>query len=428
MKKKYFSIRSGYLEAQKLLAAYSLSTGSRAEMFDHNFQPIAADGSVEQNICRYCTAAAVCRAMHTDAMKESGRHGRLHIYQCELGLVFWVSPVYTDNTLSGCLRGSLYTRSDTGAPGSTVPAGTGPSALAATAAKCRITIEPQEFDRRIGEFPGGDAEKIHSLAEMLLLCAKSLSDDGGIYHETLRLRSKQMDIVSALVEKLDAKHGENPVFPGSCPDMERRLVISLRRGNRQEAEKNLNELLAALIFFKADDFRFIQLKALELAVLLARSGTHSGGAGAEGNARLIRQIQHAKTIDELPGPLHGMMENITASVTLFRGIPHASAMRKAEHFIRKNFTRKISLREIAGIAGLSPPYFSTIFKEEMGENLSRYINRLRVEKAGMMLLETDFSLADIASECCFEDQSWFSKTFKAFTGLSPGKYRSQGGN
>ena len=63
----------------------------------------------------------------------------------------------------------------------------------------------------------------------------------------------------------------------------------------------------------------------------------------------------------------------------------------------------------------------------MGENLSKYLNRLRVEKAGRMLLETNLSLSEIAGACCFEDQSWFSKIFKTFTGFSPGKYRSQGG-
>jgi AraC-like DNA-binding protein len=37
------------------------------------------------------------------------------------------------------------------------------------------------------------------------------------------------------------------------------------------------------------------------------------------------------------------------------------------------------------------------------------------------------SISDIASACGFEDQSWFSKIFKSFTGISPGKFRDQGG-
>jgi AraC-like DNA-binding protein len=107
---------------------------------------------------------------------------------------------------------------------------------------------------------------------------------------------------------------------------------------------------------------------------------------------------------------------------------HASALRKAERFIWENYTRKTSLQEIAATAGLSAPYFSTIFKEEMGENLSTYLNRLRVRKARHMLAETDLTLSEIASSCGFEDQSWFSKIFKSFTGISPGKYRGSCGD
>ena len=63
----------------------------------------------------------------------------------------------------------------------------------------------------------------------------------------------------------------------------------------------------------------------------------------------------------------------------------------------------------------------------MGENLSSYLNRLRAEKAAVMLTETDLSLNQIAGACGFDDQSWFSKIFKTYAGVSPGKYREKGG-
>jgi AraC-like DNA-binding protein len=63
----------------------------------------------------------------------------------------------------------------------------------------------------------------------------------------------------------------------------------------------------------------------------------------------------------------------------------------------------------------------------MGENFSTYLNRIRVEKVKHLLLETELPLSEIASICCFEDQSWFSRIFKTFTGISPGKFRAQGG-
>jgi YesN/AraC family two-component response regulator len=189
-------------------------------------------------------------------------------------------------------------------------------------------------------------------------------------------------------------------------------------------------MLALLIFANPNHFRYIQMRAIELVVLLSRVEINPGHAGAsalEANNRSLRQVQEAKTIEELTDILHTIVKRIAAQISSFQGIRHGTALRKAERFIRENFTRKIGLEEIASVAGLSAPYFSTIFKEEMGENLSKYLNRLRVERASRLLLETDMSLSEIAGACCFEDQSWFSKIFKVYTGISPGKYRSQGG-
>jgi transcriptional regulator GlxA family with amidase domain len=50
-----------------------------------------------------------------------------------------------------------------------------------------------------------------------------------------------------------------------------------------------------------------------------------------------------------------------------------------------------------------------------------------VEKAAGLLTESKATLNEIAEACGFEDQSWFSKIFKNYMGLSPGRYREQGG-
>ena len=417
----------GYAREQKVVSLYTQATGSNVQIFDENFRPCETNGEsadrmsgVEQSVCLYCNCAersggAHCREMHINAMRETARCGKPCIYQCELGLLFWVSPIFREGKFSGALRGSGYV-SDS------VDSSTPPQ-------KGNGAIPEEEFARRVAALPSGDREKIESLAEMLQLCAESLSSGRENYHELLRLRSEQQASLSALIDELKTKYPQGSSAPGYPLDKERELIASLHRGDKKETEKLLNELLAMLIFSNPDNFRNIQLRALELAILLTRTGINSGSNTAvENNAHYLKQIQEAKVIEEITGTLHGIMENIAGQITSFQGIPHALAMRKAEAYIRENLTRKITLREISKVAGLSAPYFSTIFKEEMGENLSRYINRLRVEKASAMLLETNVSLSEISSECCFQDQSWFSKIFKSFTGISPGKYRNQGGN
>jgi len=413
---------SGYSRERKVISVYIHATGSNVQIFDHNFQPVKTDGKpgIEQSICLHCTGAggngnAGCREMHVEAMQESARRGKPHTYRCELGMMFWVSPIFREGKFSDALRGSGYLIDDV--DNSTF------------AEKCNGTISAEEFTRRVTDFPSGDAEKVQSLAEMLQLCAESLSTGSENYHEVLRLRSDQQASLSALIEQLKEKYPEGSPLPGYPLDKERQLLASLQQGDKKETEKLLNELLAILVFSNPDNFRNIQFRALELAILFSRTGVNSNSSIAtENKARYLKQIQDAKSIEEITGTLHNVMETISGQITSFQGIPHALAMRKAENFIKENLTRKLNLREIAKVAGLSAPYFSTIFKEEMGENLSRYINRLRVEKASRMLLETDVSLSEISSVCCFQDQSWFSKIFKSFTGISPGKYRNQGGN
>jgi two-component system, response regulator YesN len=402
---------------RKVVSIYRQATGSNVQILDHNFRSFGTDDKpgIEQSICQYCTDNNNCREMHIQAIQKSGHNGKPHTYQCGLGLLFWTCPIYRDGEFSGALHGSGY--------------------LGKRVDKSECTkrsngiISPEEFMRRVSDIPVCDTERIDSLAKMLLLCAESLSTGSENYHEMLRLRSEQQASLSGLVEKLKKKYPEGSMLPGYPLDKERQLIASLYRGNKRETEKLLNEVLAVLVFSNSNNFRYIQMRVLEIAVLLARAGIDYGSKiTTEINVRYLKQIQEAKTIEELAGTLYSIVEDITGQVASFQGIPHALAMRKAEAYIRENFTRKISLREIAKFAGLSAPYFSTIFKEEMGENLSRYVNRLRVEKASKMLLETDISLSEISSACCFEDQSWFTKIFKAFTGTSPGKYRNQGGN
>jgi ligand-binding sensor protein len=321
---------SGYSRERKVALVYMQATGSSVQIFDCNFQPIEVDSgpSIEQNICWYCNGNDNCpdnyhcRDMHMNAIQEAGLRGDSYIYRCELGLMFWVSPIYCDSQFTGALRGSGYLNREP------VPAET-------VAAMCNGTIPAEEFQRRVSAFPAGDTDEIQSLAEMLLLCAESLSSGSENYHNILRLRSRQQASLAVLIEELRVKYPEGSILPGYPLDKERQLLASLHGGDKKEMEKLLNEVLAVLIFCNSNHFRYIQLRALELAVLLVRAGINSGGNIAiENNTRYLRKIQDAKTIEELTGTLHGIMEYIAAQINSFQGIPHALALRKAEVFIR----------------------------------------------------------------------------------------------
>jgi len=420
-------------KASRIMFDYNQATGSCTCIYDKTSKPkfinrCGVDCCPEKKICPYCKIGGnkdsfPCHEMHTNAIKEANKKGGCYIYQCNLGLLFWTSPIYTDGTFSGAIRGSGFLAENKKTVDIFLNAKD-------TFVMCNSEIPNEEFKERVNSLPEADGEKVQSLAEMMQLCAESLSSGSEDYHETIRRRAMQQETITKLIEGLKQQHPANAEKLGYPLEKEKMLMSALRKGENSEAKKNLNELLAILFFTNPGQFKYVQLRVIELVVLISRveiSPAKSGNLSMEINSQNLKMVQEAKTIEELTDILHNIVDRVSGAISSFRGIPHAAALRKAENFIMENFTRKISLKEISAVAGLSPPYFSTIFKEEMGENLSKYLNRLRVEKASRFLLDTEMSLSEIAACCCFEDQSWFSKIFKAYTGISPGKYRNQGG-
>ena len=72
---------------------------------------------------------------------------------------------------------------------------------------------------------------------------------------------------------------------------------------------------------------------------------------------------------------------------------------------------------------LNPAYFSTLFRQSCGSTFKEYLNIVRIEESKRLLANTDYSIIDIAVAVGFDNQSYFSKVFKKYTGLTPKQYR-----
>lgn len=95
----------------------------------------------------------------------------------------------------------------------------------------------------------------------------------------------------------------------------------------------------------------------------------------------------------------------------------------AVEYIRNNYNKKISLKDIAYRSMLSKSLFSQIFKEITGMSFLKYLQNVRVERACGLLKDTDDSIYSIAIESGFDDLKFFYTVFKKITGVTPGEYR-----
>jgi AraC-like DNA-binding protein len=94
-------------------------------------------------------------------------------------------------------------------------------------------------------------------------------------------------------------------------------------------------------------------------------------------------------------------------------------------YISENYFKHISLNKIAKVAKMSPFAFSRYFKKNCGAGFVEYLNRVRTNKAGYLLRETEYRVHDIAMECGFASISNFNKQFRKSEGSSPREYRAR---
>ncbi|HVS32443.1 MAG TPA: helix-turn-helix transcriptional regulator [Thermoanaerobaculia bacterium] len=104
------------------------------------------------------------------------------------------------------------------------------------------------------------------------------------------------------------------------------------------------------------------------------------------------------------------------------GAARSSVAMRAEALIRDRFAASLRLRDIAEEVGVGPCHLSRVFRKEMGCTVGERIRQRRVECASQ-LLATSMPLSEVAGATGFADQSHFTRTFRALTGVTPQEYR-----
>lgn len=98
-------------------------------------------------------------------------------------------------------------------------------------------------------------------------------------------------------------------------------------------------------------------------------------------------------------------------------------IRPALHHIQSHFAQPLSLKELASLCGMSRTYFCTLFKKTVGMNYGKYIEKIRVNRACVLLATSGRPILEIALESGFLSLSSFNARFKKECGKTPSQYR-----
>ncbi|MDR3645402.1 MAG: PocR ligand-binding domain-containing protein [Clostridia bacterium] len=414
------------IDMVKLIAQdYHASTGINCSFIKSDGDILFESRSLDVS-CRFCNKLHIinktehnCTNVHLYGMQEAERFGGKYIYFCPAGITWFISPMtYRESTVGALLGGPLmmcdrqdYIEFDL------VQKNNIPKAAAGA-----ILEDLQDI-------PVVSPERVSSLSNMLYASAGFLSSyDAQGSQSSLRKASQQQGEIGEYIKSLKlVSAGTSPSYP---LDKENGLLAAITEGDKQQADKLLNEILGYIFFSSGGSFEIIRARVLELVVLLSRAAL-SGGADIERifglNYKYISEINQFKNVDDLCFWLTEIMNKFMNYIFRFNEVKHLDVIYKTVDFVRRNYMNKITLEDVANFVYLSPSYFSKVFKDEMKSNFNAYLNSVRIEQSKKLLLSDAVKLVDVAGMVGFEDQSYFSKVFKKLAGVTPKRYREARG-
>jgi AraC family transcriptional regulator len=154
-------------------------------------------------------------------------------------------------------------------------------------------------------------------------------------------------------------------------------------------------------------------------------------------ARLILAL-HADLADGSPaGRLYGESLSLALAVYLARryGVPNHKTwghrgglpghrLRLVIDYVRAHVDRDIPLADLANLAGMSPHYFTELFRKTTGQTPHQFVLAERIDRAKRLLRNPTLTALDVAVLVGFADASHFTKVFSRIVGVTPSRYRA----
>lgn len=363
---------------------------------------------------RFLPKAESCTKIHSKASKLAMELGETYIFSCHSNVNHIVFPLTNHDKLLGSILAGPFLMD---VPDSLL--------LSDIAKKYKIpTISVLEMYEEANTLPVFEPSKVTYISRLLYYMCSGLVTDS---KQQFIMNHNKLHQQSRINESIQMYKTEENSRTNSYPyETEKMLFARLKAGDTEQAKALLNDLLGYVFFSEGTNLEIVKARALELSSLLSRAAIE-GGATSDSilkiNNQFLKDLQNISTLEDLCYKLQESIDVFTEC--MFNYIPNKSneITRKAILYISRNYMRNLTLDDVAKHVHLNSAYFSTLFKQSTGSSFKEYLNMVRIEESKRLLANTDYSIIDIALAVGFEDQSYFSKVFKKYTGLTPRQYR-----
>lgn len=132
----------------------------------------------------------------------------------------------------------------------------------------------------------------------------------------------------------------------------------------------------------------------------------------------------AGTVKDALDAFENGLQEIRDGLVSVRSGNFRDPMEEAKSYIDSRLSQEITLDQVAAMVGLTPTYFSSLFKKMTNETFVKYRINRRIDRSKVLLAVPHIRIIDIASEVGYDDYPHFTKTFKKLVGVTPSDYRA----
>lgn len=336
-----------------------------------------------------CLGGMPCQETRQQAIHEAARWGEPHVLLCPDGAMVWAVPLMQNAQLLGGLIAAA-------APPTTAPE------------------------------PPVDPVWVRQAAQDLLDRAIAANLTNAALLELHRRDARRES------EKAEAIHAVKGHNYGSIRDIylveEPALMAAVKHGDRPAAREIINRILVGIYFRGRERPDLLKSFLMELVMTMSRTAVEAGADPAEvlgANYSSFTELARLEGEEDVTAWLVNMLERLLDAIHTHHRYPLSVLLAEALKYMQAHAAEDLSRDDVARVACLSPTHFSRVVKQTFGQSFTELLQRIRVEKAREMLDLTEKSLVEVAAECGFSDQSYFTKVFQKVSGQTPGEYRRQ---
>lgn len=208
-------------------------------------------------------------------------------------------------------------------------------------------------------------------------------------------------------------------------EIERTLFDKTEKGDVNGAVAEAGRFFDWMTERYPDSVMDIKLKTLEFVLWAEHISYQSGGRIYHFKSRhdYLQTIMDMDDYEKLKSWFLSKVREACLSVANKKEKSSTGIVGRAKDYIKNHYQKDISLDEVSKEVGISPYYFSKLFKEETGENFIEYVTAIRMEKAKELLDHTEMSMKAICMEVGYADPNYFSRSFKKNVGVTPTEYK-----